>query len=88
MSIDPESARAASDGLSLAAKIAGMFAAFIGGIVTATWAVASKINGFDSRLCAVEKSHGEVAKRIDGKLDRLHERIDEILLKGAGKDDN
>lgn len=88
MPIDPESAKAASESLSLAAKIVGLFAAFVGGIVTATWAVASKINGFDSRLCAVEKSHGAVAKRIDGKLDRLHERIDEILLKGAGKDDN
>lgn len=88
MPIDPETAKAASDWASLATKIAGLFAAFVGGIVTATWAVASKVNGFNSRLIAVEKSHCEAATRIDGKLDRLHERIDEILLKGAGKDDN
>ena len=87
MPIDPESAKAASEGLSIAAKIAGILAAFVGGIVTATWAVASKINGVDARLTSVEKSHAEVAAKIDGKLDRLHERIGEILLRGTGRDD-
>jgi hypothetical protein len=66
---------------NLALKLTGFFLTFVGGIVTATWAVASKIKGFDDRLKSVESVH----MKIDLKLDRIHERIDEILLSKAEK---
>ena len=44
MPIDPESARALPDWLSIAAKIAGMFAAFVGGGV-AIWFVSVVTSG-------------------------------------------
>jgi hypothetical protein len=66
---------------NLALKLTGFFLTFVGGIVTATWAVASKIKGFDDRLRSVESVH----MNIDRKLDRIHERIDEVLLSKKAK---
>ena len=64
-------------------KIVGAFAAFVGGIVSATWAVASKIKGFDDRLGVVEKTQGkcqsEVLAGLADKLDRLPDRIEEKM---------
>jgi hypothetical protein len=63
-----------------ALKIVGTFAAFVGGIVSATWSVASRIRGFDDRLGAVEKAQTkcqvEVLGRIADKLESLPERIE------------
>lgn len=70
--------------IELAWKIAGAFVTFVGGIVTATWVVSGKIRGFDDRLKSVENTQstcpGKTLVKIDEKLDRIHERIDEILL--------
>jgi hypothetical protein len=63
-----------------AIKIGGAFAAFVGGIVSATWAVANKIKGFSDRLEMVEKTQTrcqvEVLAKIADKLDTLPERIE------------
>lgn len=76
MNFDPETTKAASDGLSLLAKATSLAAAFVGGIVAATWAIACKVNGYDARISALEASHG----KIDSKLDRIHARIDEVVI--------
>jgi hypothetical protein len=66
-------------------KIAGVFLSFVGGIVTATWVVANKLRGYDDRLSTIEAAHKACQNgtlvRIDEKLDKIHERIDEILLR-------
>ena len=61
-------------------KLAGYFFAFVGGIVSATWVIAKKVNGYDARIEALEKGQEGIAGKIDGKLDRLHQRIDELLI--------
>lgn len=80
-------------------KMVGVFVAFVGGIVSATWAVASKVRGYDDRLKVVETTQGKcqaetlkgisdkldslpdkIDKKMDEKLIRIHERIDEALL--------
>ena len=69
---------------SIGVKIACFFLSFVGGIVTATWVVAGKVKGFEDRLVAVETAQLNCQKNtlgnIDKKLDRIHERIDDILL--------
>lgn len=84
-------------------KVVGFVAAFIGGVVAATWAVASKVNGIEAnqaavaaRQVAIEKvqqtCQGQTLvklgdkidaldKKMDDKLERIHERFDEFLLK-------
>ena len=61
-------------------KIAGVFVAFVGGIVSATWAVATKVRGYDDRLKVVEtsqtKCQSETIKGISEKLDELPDRIE------------
>lgn len=75
--------------IEILVKVAGFIAAFVGGIVSATWAISGKIRGFDDRLGAVEQAQkncqGYTLVRIDQKLDRIHERIDEVLLRQEGK---
>jgi hypothetical protein len=70
----------------LGLKIAGVFLSFVGGIVTATWVVANKLRGYDDRLKSVESAQktcqGITLVKIDQKLDRIHERIDDILIQG------
>ena len=61
-------------------KIAGAFLAFVGGIVSATWAVASKVKGYDDRLTVVEtnqsKCKSETLANLADKLDALPDRIE------------
>jgi hypothetical protein len=68
----------------LGLKIAGVFLSFVGGIVTATWVVANKLRGYDDRLKTIEEAHVKCQNvtlaKIDQKLDRIHERIDDILI--------
>ena len=81
--------------IEIVAKIVGVFLSFVGGIVTATWVVRGKIQGFDDRLKNVEtvqmKCQGhtlvqidnklkDIDDKLDNKLDRIHERIDEVLM--------
>ena len=80
---DPETTKAASEWLSIGAKIGGLFLAFVSGIITATWAIARKVGGFDDRIKALEDHYNGQNEKIDRKLDRLHARIDEVILKGT-----
>ena len=80
---DPETTKAASEWLSIGAKIGGLFFAFVSGIITATWAIARKVGGFDDRITALEEQYRKQSDKIDKKLDRLHERIDDVLLNGT-----
>jgi len=71
--------------IGIVAKVVGFFMTFVGGVVTATWVVAGKVKGFDDRLSSVEgrvKVSEEFQVKVDQKLDRIHDRIDDILLKG------
>lgn len=72
--------------MAIALKVFGVILSFLTGVVTATWIVASRVKGFNDRLSAVEaiqrECPGKSLVRIDEKLDRLHERIDDILLNG------
>lgn len=67
----------------LALKVGGIFLSFVGGIVAATWAVASKVRGFEDRLGSVEKTQGkcqsEVLVGLGEKLDTLPDRIEEKM---------
>jgi hypothetical protein len=67
-------------------KIAAAFMAFVGGIVAATWAVASKVQGYDDRLKVVEttqvKCQSETLKGIADKLDELPEKIEKKMEAG------
>lgn len=61
-------------------KVAGVFIAFVGGIVSATWSVASKVRGYDDRLKVVEtnqnKCQSETLASLADKLDALPDRIE------------
>jgi hypothetical protein len=61
-------------------KIAGTFLAFVGGIVSATLAVASKVRSYDDRLKVVEtnqnKCKSETLASLADKLDALPDRIE------------
>lgn len=63
-----------------AMKISGAFLAFVGGIVSTTWAVASKVRGYESRMTVLEASHrqcqAETLKGLVDKLDDLPDRIE------------
>ena len=63
-----------------ALKIAGAFLAFVGGIVSTTWAIASKVRGYDDRLKVVEtaqaRCQSETLKGLADKLDDLPDRIE------------
>ena len=57
-----------------------------------TWVIARKWKGFEDRLQGVENAQkncqGYTLVRIDQKLDRIHERIDEVLLRQEKNKDN
>lgn len=80
--------------LTMALKVVGFFLSFVGGIVAATWTIASKIKGFESRIKDIEVSQSTCQlktigamqndlTKIDNKLDKVHERIDALLLQGS-----
>lgn len=89
--------------LTWTVKVVSLGISFLGGVVTATWIVATKVKGFDDRLQAIESVQtqcpgktlvgideqidalpGKIDAKIEEKLNRIHERIDEILLRGKG----
>lgn len=81
--------------LGWAMKIGAIFVTFVSGIVTATWLVADRLHGFEKRIAESDAALKHVADaqtacrtvtlaKIDEKLDRIHERIDDILLTGNG----
>lgn len=68
--------------LSLTLKILAGFGAFISGMVATVWAVSGKINGFSSRLEAIEvvqhKCQRETLGEIKTSLDKINDKIDAI----------
>lgn len=78
--LDPQSAQQTTEWVGVFGKLAGYFFTFVGGIVSATAAVTYKISGYDARILALEESNRGMTDRIELKLNRLHERIDDILL--------
>lgn len=71
-------------------KIAGVFVAFVGGIVSATWAIAGRVHGFEKslsensvRLDAVEKAQSkcqaETLVKLADKMDELPGKIEEKM---------
>lgn len=86
--LDPQSAQQTTEWVGVFGKLAGYFCTFVGGIVSATAAVTYKISGYDARIKALEKSCDAMTGKIEGKLDRLHERIDDILLTCPPQGDN
>ena len=84
--------------VSLGLKITALFMSFVSGIVAATWAIASKIKGFDDRLVSVELSQktcqvetlGEIKRsleKINGKLDNIPDVIDGKLARSHARID-
>jgi len=80
---DPETAKAAFDWLTFFLKMGGYLLTFVTGIVSATWVVAQKVKGYDEKIATLQHDLMEERRTIGAKLDRLHQRIDTILL---GKD--
>lgn len=78
--LDPQSTQQTAEWVGVLGKLAGYLFAFVGGIVSATAAVTYKISGYDARIKALEESNRGMTDRIEPKLNRLHERIDDILL--------
>lgn len=75
------------EALKWAGKIATFLITFLGGVVTATWTVAIKYKGTDDRILALERARQEEQEKnaqerleLNKKLDRLHERIDQVLM--------
>ena len=85
--MDPVTVTPSEQALGWAAKIGSMFLAFVAGIVTATWTVASKVKGYDIQIQTLQEELAKMAAertnmqaQINRKLDKLHSRIDDILL--------
>jgi len=68
--------------LSIAIKVCGLFLAFVSGVITATWVVANKLNGYDDRLRFVEsaqaKCQNETLGEIKQNLERINTKLDDI----------
>lgn len=84
---------------SISAKIVGGFLAFVSGVITATWVVANKLNGYEKRLETVEESQdrcqvqtlGEIKaslSRMENKFDAFPEIIDLKLARTQERIDN
>lgn len=71
--------------LSWLLKIIGMLLSFIGGVVTATWIVATKVKGFDDRLRVIESIQrdcpGKAMAGLDEQLAKLPDKIEEKMEK-------
>jgi len=72
--------------IEIGMKVAGFFISFITGVFMAGWVFSSKVKGFDDRLLSVEalqqKCQNSTLARIDEKLDSIHRRIDDVLIRG------
>lgn len=81
--IDPETVKGTGEWIGIAGKLVGYFFTFVSGIVAATAVIVRKVSGYDARIEALENSHKELTGKIDNKLDRLHQRMDDLLLTGG-----
>ena len=66
--------------------VAGGFVCFVGGIVSATWVVASKVMGFEARMVNVEAAlKGEIPARCSTTKDLLKSEMRESLHEALEK---
>ena len=63
-------------GLDIIGKVLVAVAAFVSGVVTGTWTVSAKMH----QLADHEKRLARLERCIETKLDRLHERIDDLMV--------
>ena len=70
-------------GLDVVGKIGAAALSFIGGLVVGVWTVSAKMHQLQDH----EKRLSRLEHCIEQKLDRLHERIDDLMVMG-GMDPN
>lgn len=70
-------------GLDVVGKIGAAVISFIGGLVVGVWTVSAKMHQLQDH----EKRLSRLEHCIEQKLDRLHERIDDLMVMG-GMDPN
>lgn len=72
---------ASTDEINLAMLLLGAVCSFVGGLIVGTWAVSAKMH----LLTDLDKRVTRLEGCIERKLDRLHERIDALMIL-AGED--
>ncbi len=73
--------------MQVAGWVAGVFTSFIGGIVAATLWLSNKFNSMECKISSDNEQLAEqkaMLKDISKAIVKLHERIDDILLRGTG----
>lgn len=65
-----------TSGIDIAGKLVAAAASFVGGLIVGTWTVSAKIH----QLADHEKRLARLERCIETKLDRLHERIDDLMV--------
>ena len=63
-------------GIDIAGKLIAAAASFVGGLIVNTWTVSAKMH----QLADHEKRLARLERCIETKLDRLHERIDDLMV--------
>ena len=66
-------------GIDIAGKLIAAAASFVGGLIVGTWTVSAKMH----QLADHEKRLARLERCIETKLDRLHERIDDLMVMGG-----
>lgn len=69
------------DDINLGLLVLGAASSFVGGLIVGTWAVSAKMH----MLSDLDKRVTRLEGCIERKLDRLHERIDALMIL-AGED--
>lgn len=72
---------ASPDEINLAMLLLGAVGSFVGGLIVGTWTVSAKLH----LLADLDKRVSRLEGCIERKLDRLHERIDALMIL-AGED--
>ncbi|MDX9893908.1 MAG: hypothetical protein RBS34_00585 [Desulfofustis sp.] len=86
--MEPETSRTIADLLiAWGLKALALLATFLGGVVSATWVLAQKCKAYDCQIAHLKEEFADLQKELSSsassngtKLDRLHERIDDILM--------
>ena len=63
-------------GIDIAGKLIAAAVSFVGGLIVGTWTVSAKMH----QLADHEKRLARLERCIETKLDRLHERIDDLMV--------
>ena len=63
-------------GIDIAGKLIAAAASLVGGLIVGTWTVSAKMH----QLADHEKRLARLERCIETKLDRLHERIDDLMV--------